>query len=393
MKRGILVILLVLSLIGSVRAISSNIKPEYERGETIIAELFGNIAEPINARDVEFKRGHVAVPFDYGLEKLGDKYYLWAIAPNNANNYTIEIKKFNFEKNFSVTGNLTDYSIKPGAIYVTSDFEINVKLNGDFEKTINANGKDIVLKSGDNKISFSISEFDPYNNGLRNISIGKYTLYAYVIRTIKDIEPTLRINPKAIIGTAFADKNINYPFIIVNYGENKIEDIVIKYNKSIINLSSDKIDIAPKTAVTINISFIGLTKEIKNKGIDEIIRIDTKSPLSLELPIKISFTTNQSEVKTPYLEEKNLLYYCSELNGLVCTANEICDGKTEASIDGACCIGECAMPDKEGVYSWIGYVIAGVVAIILIYVFLRYWKASKIKDGFARRVEEAESKL
>jgi hypothetical protein len=184
-------VLLVL-VMQSVFAISTNLNSSYLQGETAISEISGNILEPITASDVEFKRGHVLVPFDYDLDKIGEKYYIWFITPESEMNYTLiiknitttvsgQIKQINYEKNFTVLGNLSDYWVKPGFISTERDFEIKAQLNEDNDKSIIIKlieESNFTLKPGKNTIKFSISEI----NETKTISliVGKYTIPAYI---------------------------------------------------------------------------------------------------------------------------------------------------------------------------------------------------------------------
>lgn len=391
-----------------VSAISSDLKAEYERGETIIAEINGNILEQISKEQVEFRRGHIAIPLEYDLRKLGEKYFLWAIAPNSENNYTIVIKdivtsvsgnveEIDFEQGFSVIGNSTDYFIKPGFVYASNDFSIDVFLNEDFDKTISVDfpsAREITLSSGNNKIEFSISSVN--ETGFRKINVGKYAVPLYVIagnEVIDDGEITLRINPISIVSVVLIEETINYPFTIVNFGDDDISGVRIDYNKELFNIDApENIEIKSKEAVSFNISLIE-GAGIEGNEINETIYIRVED-FVLELPVRISFTANESEVETPYLEEDEVLYYCSELNGVVCLGGEICDSEEKTSIDGACCVGKCAEEKKKS-RAWISWVIVLVILIGIIFIFLKYRKSKGRggKEGFAKRVKEAEEKM
>ena len=61
---------LVILSISSVLAISSDLRENYGPGETIVAKIQGNILGSIEKEQIEFRRGHVAVPLDSGLEKI-----------------------------------------------------------------------------------------------------------------------------------------------------------------------------------------------------------------------------------------------------------------------------------------------------------------------------------
>ena len=221
----VLAVLFVFALPGTF-AISTDLKSSYQPGETIIIKISGNILEPIKMRDVLFKRGHVGISLEYNVLKIGGGYYIWANAPTSENNYTLEInnlattvegqaRQITFEQNFSVLGNKTDYYIKPGAIYTSSDFEITAFLNEDIEKIIEINfisASDFVLKPGENKLSFSIDEIE--ETGVYNLTIGKYILPAEIIANVtKKVE---------FINASWENESIEYK----NLSDEKIEDIV-----------------------------------------------------------------------------------------------------------------------------------------------------------------------
>ena len=413
MKRGIILFLCALLFLNSVSAISTTLKESYEKGETIIAEISGNIIEPITASQVEFKRGHVAVPFKYDFKKLGERYFLWAITPENENNYTLIIKDIvttlsgktetiNFEQNFSVKGNLTDYSIKPGFISTKTDFSISIKLNEDAEKPITINfpsTRDVILKPGENNLLFSISDFPA--KGITDINIGKYLFHAYIAQT-KENETNIPLpeeiilitNPSIILSTVLANDKKIYPFQIVNIGKEKAENILIEYNEELFSIErADNIMLEPQTAIELNLTFIGeINDETKQKGIKDVIYIHAENA-SLELPIYINFTEKKEERDTPYLKNYTKLDYCTNLDGRVCTAGEVCNGEIKTSFDGACCLAACVkQKEEETSNSWIGWLIAGIVVIVIIYAYLRY-KKTKGANGFNKRVSIAEEKL
>ncbi len=194
MKRaiGLIFAVMIIFSIEGVFAISTTMEDLYDQGETIITEISGNILEPISASNVEFRRGHIIVPFDFEIKKLGEKYYLWAITPESEMNYTLMIKdittfvsgkvqKIDYEKNFSVSGNLSDYSVKPGFVSADKDFEVEVRLNEDNEKQIDVEffGEiSLTLKPGTNIVNFYI--YDINETGLFNVTIGRYVLPAYI---------------------------------------------------------------------------------------------------------------------------------------------------------------------------------------------------------------------
>jgi len=241
MKRNIasFFVLVILSL-SMVSAISLDIKETYSPKENIISEISGSVLEPIIPTNVELRRGHILVPWDYEIKKLGEQYYLWAIAPEQEMNYTLiikditthvsgEIKKINYEKNFSVSGNLTDYYIRPGFVLTEKDFEIKVQLNEDFDKTIDLiflETTDYTLKPGENTIEFSISEINETKTF--NITIGKYDLPAHI-----RIDETSPIRTRTNISNASEIIDLTNLTIVEDLSEEELSELEqerLKYN-------------------------------------------------------------------------------------------------------------------------------------------------------------------
>src|SRR3989344_3927497 len=313
MKKSVMMVFCILVLSGFVSAISTDLKANYDRGETIIAEIKGNILEPITKEQVDFIRGHVSVPFDYDLKKLGEKYFLWASAPTNENNYTLVIKdivttengkttKINFEQNFSVAGNFSDYNIKPGFISTREDFSVDIYFNEDSENKINAGfpSREIILKPGKNTIEFSIEEAN--ETGLYMIEIGKYAFPAYIF--VEEVngrqigkKPMLRFEPERIASIMLIGEKSAYPFQIVNFGDWDVGDIEIDYDENIFSIDRETIGLKAKEGIELNASFIGdISEEMKIKGISRIITARAGG-YAFELPVVINFTEKQEEAK------------------------------------------------------------------------------------------------
>lgn len=216
MRDKIIVFFVVAALcMQGVFAISTNMKDSYSPKETVIVTLAGDIINPIQPAMIEFRRGHVLVPFDYELKKIENKYYIWFITPREANNYTLAIKDITttvsgkpavvtYEKNFSVAGNLSDYFVRPGVISTDKDIEVTAVLNGDYEKPVFVkfiDSSNVTLKPGENLLKFSVEEIE--NSSLFEMIIGKYTIPVYVIVN----EPTKR--PSANITVIIEGVNIS----------------------------------------------------------------------------------------------------------------------------------------------------------------------------------------
>lgn len=402
--KGILGILILIGFLGSVSAISSDLKENYAPKESIIIEISGNILEPISSQQIEFRRGHVSVPVEYDVKRLGERYFLWAIAPENENNYTLiindvattvsgKVEEIDYEKNFSVVGDLIDYSVKPGFVFAKEDFEIVVELYEDLEKEIMINfpvERNVVLKPGVNELDFSIEEIE--NTQFILINIGQYNLPAYIIGGEKGgteaVLPVLRFNPRILESTILkGSQATRYPFSIINSGGEEIE-LALDYNKDLFVISPNSVIIKPEEIAEFNLSLNEIGGEI-NESI-----YARSGDFSLEMPVNIMLTENIEEIDTPYLKEnfnESSLYYCSELEGVTCSANEVCSGESVSSLDGACCKGQCGEEEDEGSgRAFVGYAIAALVLIVILFVFFRYRKAKANKAPLEKKIGEIE---
>ena len=402
MIKYLFLIIIFATLSVNVLAIETEIKESYQPGETIIAEIKGNILGPITKENVEFKRGHVMVSsFEYDVKRLGEKYFLWAVSPSDfglKNNYTLVIKdiltdstgileKITFQRNFSVEGNLTEYNVKPGLISTKEDFEIQVYLYGNNDKKINLdfpNKREISLKPEKNTIRFSIDNFSI--SGLTNITIGKYLIPVYIIKNDSwkkaDSEKTLKFIPDKIEGIELiSEKPRAYSFTIANNAGKKIENIILQYDKNIFSISSNqKFNLEKDEKKHFNFSI----KDGKD-NVNELIYLKYEN-VSFELPVKIEFTKNASEIlRRSNLSKSN--YKCEELGGKICSEKEACSEQYKESADGKCCLEKC-IKIKENSKAWIGYLIAGIVLLSLIYLYMKYKGTEKNKDFIDKNIEE-----
>jgi hypothetical protein len=413
-KRGFVFVIFVIVfalLISSVSALSLNLKDSYQLQETGIAKISGDIREPISRSQISFYRGHVLVSsFDYDITKIGTDYYVWFVNPTTSNNYTLEISEISalvngrvqettLTKNFSVSGNLTDYYITPGAVISNQDFEIKLVLNEDSSKIINVNfpvNRDILVSPGENTIKFSLDSLD--STKILNINLGKYIVPAYLIKKAGSIVvngtnetissmANLTISPKRIERTANSDEKVSYPIEISNIGSNNVSGIEIKYNRKALTLDSDLIEeLDANSSFVVNVSALG------TKDIEEIITISADN-FGFNLPVKISFekmSGTQNQTNT----EDQVLFDCTvELAGKQCTIDQICTGQTEQSQQGSCCLGECiSATGSTGSKAWIGWLIAIVVLGVLGYIYYKYKGVKPTTNPIEKQVGEIEKR-
>ncbi|MBM3231997.1 hypothetical protein FJZ21_01305 [Candidatus Pacearchaeota archaeon] len=369
----LLIILLILPLVSSV---STTMLPFYQRSETMIIEIQGNILEPIERSDIIFKRGHVAIAVDYDLRRILDKYYLYAQVPSTSNNYTLFInniattvngqtKLVNFNQTFEVTSNLTDYSINPGFIITNQDFSISINSNLDFSQTINSDFPEemsIILNPGINNVNF---DTDSKESGFYIATIGKYQVPIFITDSQSTQERiSLTVYPKILRETLKINSPKSYNISIRNNGQQAVEGIYFVYNEDIFSLSNNSINLGANQTVNLSISLINT-----NTDILETILISKGSEAIENISFQIYFTQNDSQVTN----SSNPEYYCSELGGKFCSATETCSGQNVQTLDGSCCVGICSIVEEES-SSWILYLFIGVVLIVIIFIFLRYRK-------------------
>src|SRR4030042_4680810 len=109
------------------------------QGETIITKVSGNFLTPVTEENIFFYRGHVRAPMEYGVAKIGDDYYVYALTTGKtAGDYSLsienvqymkgaEISDENIIKNFSITNLTAAFSVKPGFIISSGNFSLEIQ--------------------------------------------------------------------------------------------------------------------------------------------------------------------------------------------------------------------------------------------------------------------------
>ncbi len=434
--------------LGSVNALTSNLRESYRPGESAIIELSGVILDLIGSDQVLFKRGHVDIGVEFDIKKLGGNYYLWFIAPRQANNYTLRIEDVvsmvdgepqvsDYTQDFSVMGEFIEYSIKPGFVYTNSDFEITALLNGDSAKSVGIDfpqARDVVLHPGENTLRFSIA--DVIGTTLMKVTIGDYEIPAYIIGkkervndSMDDVnegkgdvnivngttsdtnggaggvnvvdagvvlarEPGFMFEPRVIRSTVLlSGAPPVYSFRILNQGAEGISHLILGYNRALFSIHPlGNVSVGANESVQFNLSL----KNIPDKEIREVIRARVGN-YSAYLLVKVNATRFGNQTLTSYIKRnesgESSLYYCSELSGRLCGGGEVCSVEAVSSIEGACCVGQCIERDEGGSRSWIGYLILGVIVLVLVVIFVKYRKIKPDSNPLAKKVSALERKL
>ena len=418
--KKIVCLLMFLFLAGGAFAFQTTFKENYRPGETLIAEISGNIIDNIKAADFIFYSGDDFNPIQNDVTKINSKYYIYAVLPLVERNYTLNIRNLHYleqgqEKysskqfNFSVSGNSTLFSVKPGFIFSTGNFSVD----------ITSNIKDIVVKS-------------IFLNSSKEISVKE-------ARTEK-----LSFSSPAILSTLYLssdDTSYEIPVYIMKQSRpvnTSLPQISLDFSEAFLNLSVIKnqnfefsvelINTGQATISNINISSDLLTIYTNNISLDSEESIDVKfliksnqagiksgylrisGDVSLEIPVYINTVENIEEYIniTP---NDNAVKNCSQLSGDFCASSESCKGNwtlTADYVDKLCCIGSCEelSSSSSGSGKWIALI---VIVIILIGGGIFVYKKAKMKkmasqdffkkkdkefaERFSPKSEEVEHKL
>lgn len=398
-------ILIVLCL-GMASGFTSDLKESYQPKETMIVGFSGIVEEPITASEIIFKRANVQVPVEYDVKKIGERYYLWAVAPENENNYTLIIKD-RYEKTFAVSGNLSEYYVKPGMVVADKDFEVKVYLNSDNGITISSDfplGREIYLEPGENTVRFSHSK----DKGGRIIALqlGKYILPVQLLgeggyipsnatnltnQTIgASLSREVIVVPSKIRAVVLEGGERAYPFVLVNPGERSLENVYLNYDRNIFTIEPDaRLNVGGNSTQSYNLMFDRKSNESINTTVN--IRYGDKT---LALRVEASFTSNPDNQHTTYTGGSSPLVSCISLGGVVCGASQICLTQTVTSSDGPCCTDKCqVVGGNSGGGSWIGYIVALLVLAGIAGVW--YWHSRKKPNTsmIQRKFAEAEKKM
>ncbi|MBU1988042.1 MAG: hypothetical protein KKD94_01000 [Nanoarchaeota archaeon] len=186
-------LVVLVMLVQGIYAVSSDLRDSYAPKETMIGEFSGGILAPIAREQVSVIRdGHIDVAVEYDIRKLGQGYYIWLISPQNTGNYTLKVRDIiafvggvpdvvDYEKEFIVAGEIVDYSINPGFVFASDDFEIAATLY-ESSKTIEIDFpevREINLVPGTNHIDFPIGDLIGVYSA--RISVGRYSVPAYIL--------------------------------------------------------------------------------------------------------------------------------------------------------------------------------------------------------------------
>ncbi len=403
-KRMIILGLTFLFLFPLVSAVEFNINQNFNQGETIIAKISGNFISPITNDNVFFYSGHVRIPMEYSVAKLGDDYYLYALTSGKAEgNYSVSIQNIQYMKgsevsndniaaNFSITNNTADFSVNPGFVYTSGDFSLEVQNLQDKKLNININTEtnnsgvrevfispdskysSISLTSGETeKINFNVGSGSPEFKTIELKSANlTYEIPVYIFSSsIGNETKSFEIDPPNLVISIPTNTTVKKSIYIYNLGISELKNISVSLSVPLvpyINISREIIEnLSSQSGISIDLSFFSSSE----KNVIGSLRAESENS-SFSTLISITFIKNYTVSNKSILTKT-----CAELNGNICNQTAQCDKPLIDAKDNWCCPGTCNPLPTSNSGAVIGIIILVVIIIVFFFFYKKYKKAKK----------------
>lgn len=347
MRKAFLTLFFLLILVlPSVFAVSIDLNKTYFPRQTLITKISGNFLENIKSENIFFYSGRDKISMEYEIAKIEDSFYLYSILPNKERNYTLIIKdahyfeagqdiKQDLEFNFTVSGRVADFTIKPGFIVSSKDFSITLESNFD---TISINLTYVNFTAAEEvRGGFSKDVFIPIaaHEKVAFLEIKSQNLtYKVPIKSMAQAITRKHISfskPFSNV-TLFRGSPYNVQLSLINDGQEEIRNISLSASKTMTLAPPNIPSIKPGEYAVVNISL--LPEE------DETIVISASAEAA-SANTTIQINVHKIEVENLTTEEIRQ-YSCSELGGKPCGENQVCGGEEIRTLDTSkCCRGQC----------------------------------------------------
>ncbi|MBU0761183.1 MAG: hypothetical protein KJ600_04540 [Nanoarchaeota archaeon] len=199
------------------------------------------------------------------------------------------------------------------------------------------------------------------------------------------------INPSVIRDTILSSGQIPvYSFKIINSWENSIKDLRLDYDRSKFTVEPDEI-----FSIGVNESaYFNLTFKQMPRGAAKGVVVAYSGDVYEYLLFMFNLTDDEAQVRREYYQNNSVStpsYYCTEIpDGKFCGSDESCSVVEVAALDGMCCAGQCEEESSGGGRAWIGYLVAGIVILVLLIIYVKYKKTKPAKDPMGVRVSQIE---
>jgi len=414
MKRGIIIQTIILLLIlPSITAIEITLsKSSYQPQEILQAEITGNFISLTKDNIFIYKKDKShPEPVIKDLIKYNNKYYFYAILPNQEGNFTFKIQDIEYLKRGKIKSepiiknitlqfkNTSDLLINPGFIIPNNDFTIKVKSlygNTDLTATLEATQETkqlSLIEEIEESLKFSLPELSPSKS---NLKINNYNIPVFILKNPnKTLSPLFGFAPTELTGILIPGNNYYFNIALINLANRDLLNIDLSTDLNLIASPSVISSLKKDERVFINLT-IPVPEDSKTISGEIIAQIkdtqtnDVQIALPINLIIKIEKQNKTSENKTDSQDTQitdtatDSTYDVKPLScddiGEICEEDTICDSETIASLEGSCCIGSCVEEKKSGYSFWIGITLVILLIAIAGFIFWKIRKRQKIKS-------------
>jgi hypothetical protein len=422
MKKEIF-ILLVLLLLPLTTAAGIEMNDNFSKGETFIANIFGNFVKPLSKDNVRFYRGHVQTNIVFELTKFEGEYYIYASLKNKeANNYTIKVvdaiymdgldqKTDDIEKTFTIGEETADFSVIPGFVETSGEFSLTIqnlrseKINvsvftddssggGFWEALFGTTGENediFPLRSGEEELlSFKIEP--EATAGVKYITLkSENTTYDVPIYVYKEELPEFE---EESVGFEFdlpsyeinmdQSSNRDYPARLYNTGKKVLRDVNISLSGDITeyiviyDTNIERLRTESSEGINLVVASGGIDETIKGKIIATWGDYQTES--DIKLIIEEGYDSEEDDAPT------FLSVSCSDAGGEICHKKRVCAGKELQTKDSSsCCLEGCVKPTS---FPWgvvIGILLITIIIAAGIYFYFVKYKGVRNPISFIRK--------
>lgn len=424
-----LIFLLVLLILPLTTAVNIDMKSDFSQGETILAKFSGSFLDTITKDDVSFYRTHNKIPIEFDIMKADDYFYIYAINDKAPGDYSLyiegpryynqgEITDEPFSANFSVTDDLADFSINPGFIRTTTDFQVELKNLQETEVVININQEKIqnesekgffeglfgnLILSLTGKTTLNLDEEDSITlspNEIRKLDFNlgeipetttkkiifesENSFYEFVAYIPSKVEGpylvSLNFEPSELMVFLYPNETKEEKVILENIGNKFLPNITLELSNNL----EPYIELSKNTIYNLDAN--------KSAEVLLLFRPENKSQtIEGELTARITNETEDLVIIFEMLGEasnkteptSSISKTCEDLDGEIFEEPQICDGEERFAKDGNCCFGKITEPEKSNTGLIIGWIIILIIIVFLIWFFkFRYKKSKREVDLF-----------
>ncbi len=398
-----LVVILIILLIPLISSIDFEMKSEFDQGETLLAKVSGNFLDQITTDNIFFYKDHVRTPFVYDVGKIDEDFYIYAmLTGKEQGNYSVKIKDVRYMsgieimdedivKNFTITENISDFSLNPGFVITQDDFFLEVQNLQEQKITIQIEKPEIFtsvdsleLKSGETKkIGFELNTedrvFEEIKLSSENTDYSAMILINFPDVTEEEEKFEFKFEPDIVEVSMATDSDAKRIIYLVNTGNVDADNISISVSPLLepyVEISPETIDLDENSNEKIEINIISDLEPVIIEGTVTA----TAGNFSESVILILNFIEDYIPAEPEEDGDEEIVTTCVQLEGVICGDGEECTGETTPTKDGICCIASCEEIKKSSTGKIIGWAIVAIVILLLFWFFKKYKKVKPKVD-------------